>query len=214
MSGIARRRAAAAEEGSPAYRERQEAVRRAAAAVFRRRGFQATRLADIAEHAGVDRASLYYYVGSKEQLFEDVIAPSVEANIAEAEKWAAEGGPAAARLRRLIVSLMCSFENRFPALYVFVQEDLDKLEASGQPDSAWVRSLASWNAQYFAIVKKLVSQGLADGSIATRLPAGVVAHSVIGMLNYSHHWFEPNGLMDAEELGEALAALILDGLAR
>ena len=75
MSEIAKRRAAAAAsaENNPAYREKQEAIRRAAGKVFHQRGFHATKLNDVAESAGVDRASLYYYVGSKEQLFRDVV---------------------------------------------------------------------------------------------------------------------------------------------
>ena len=69
QSGIGRRRAAALAEGSAAYAERRAEIIAAAAKVFREKGYRGTSLADVAESLDTDRASLYYYIGSKEELF-------------------------------------------------------------------------------------------------------------------------------------------------
>jgi AcrR family transcriptional regulator len=214
MSEIARRRAAAAASAdtNPAYREKQDLIRKAAGRVFHQRGFHAATLNDVAGEAGVDRASLYYYVGSKEQLFRDVVSEAVTANIETAEAIAAESGSAADKLTRVIRGLMTSFEQNYPYMYVFVQEDFAKLgEGTGQ-DSEWVAAVQGWNSRYFGIVRGIIKAGIDTGEFSSPLPAGILTHCVIGMMNYSNVWFRPQELLDADEIAKGMSHLILTGL--
>jgi TetR/AcrR family transcriptional regulator, cholesterol catabolism regulator len=68
MSELSRKRQRAGQTPSRNYITRRRALIRAAAEVFRIKGLSGTSLHDISEAIGVDRASLYYYFGSKEQL--------------------------------------------------------------------------------------------------------------------------------------------------
>jgi TetR/AcrR family transcriptional regulator, cholesterol catabolism regulator len=216
MSSIGSRRAAAAAAAAdiPAYQERRDAIRAAAGRVFHRQGFAATKLTDVAEEAGMDRASLYYYVGSKEQLFREVVSDAALANIVEAERIAETEAPARERLARLIASLMTSFERHFPYLYVLVQEDFQKLNHhADETDSEWMTVLRDWNDRYVNAVKSVVSQGLRSGELRSSLPPGIIANALIGMVDSSHMWFRPNGMMDAAEIGAGMADMLLDGLA-
>lgn len=58
---------------SKAKRQRRQALLEAALDCFYQRGFQATRLEDIAEQAGVSKGTVYLYFDSKEQLFAGLI---------------------------------------------------------------------------------------------------------------------------------------------
>ncbi|MFF3892574.1 TetR/AcrR family transcriptional regulator [Streptomyces sp. NPDC001812] len=213
MSDIGRRRAARAAADDPAYTEKVMAIREAAVRVFRAKGLRVASLNDVAEEVGMSRASLYYYVGSKEELFRDVVSEAVTANIESAQKVVAQPLPASRKLARLIELLMESFERHFPYLYVFVQEDFSKI--GGDTETAtgsWETTIREWNQQYFDLVKQVVAEGIADGDLRTALPAGVIANCVIGMTNSSHAWFRPNGLMDASEIGAGMAQMVLTGL--
>ncbi len=53
----------------------QEKIFNAATAVFEEKGFAAARMQEIADHAGINKALLYYYFHSKEQLFGAVFQP-------------------------------------------------------------------------------------------------------------------------------------------
>ncbi len=55
----------------------EEKIKIAAANVFVRKGYAATKTRDIAEEAGINIASLHYYYRSKEKLFEIVIGESL-----------------------------------------------------------------------------------------------------------------------------------------
>jgi len=218
LSEIAKRRkaAAATAETNAAYAERVALIRQAASRVFHERGFHATKLNDVAEAAGLDRSSLYYYVGSKQQLFRDVVSEAVSANIASAESVLAEQITAVEKVERLITDLMRSFERHFPFMYVLVKEDVKKLGSEGngssKGDAEWLSTLRDWNERYFAVVRQIIREGLADGSLKSALPAGVLANCLIGLVNSSGAWFAPGGPMDAEEVGAGMAQLFLSGL--
>jgi AcrR family transcriptional regulator len=49
--------------------KKRDALVQAAAAVFAHQGFSGTRMADIADHAGVGKGTVYEYFDSKEELF-------------------------------------------------------------------------------------------------------------------------------------------------
>ncbi len=68
----------------------REAVLTAALELFLQRGFAATRVADIAERAGVGKGSVYLHVRNKQELFAAVIDAGVIARIEQAEMVAGD----------------------------------------------------------------------------------------------------------------------------
>src|SRR6202012_1971689 len=85
-SNIGRRRAAAAEGGRENYAGRRAEIASAAAALFRERGYRRTSLAGIADAIGTERASLYYYFSTKEEILNEAVTSLVLANTAFIEE--------------------------------------------------------------------------------------------------------------------------------
>lgn len=208
-SGIGRRRAAARDEGSRAYRDRRAEIVEAAAAVFKTNGYRGTKLGDVAEALGLDRASLYYYIGGKEELFHEVVGGAVEANAATAEQILAGPEPAPEKIRRLIIGLMVSYAENYPFLYVYIQENL----GVSRDRSAWSREMRRHNKRYENAVVAIVQAGIDEGALRTETPAWVIAYGIIGMVAWSNRWFNPNeSSVPAEEIGAAYAEALLAGL--
>jgi TetR/AcrR family transcriptional regulator, cholesterol catabolism regulator len=209
-SGIGKRRAAARDEGGAAYHERRTEIVRAAAEMFKRNGYRGTKLGDVAEAMNLDRASLYYYVGSKEELFHEVVGGAVEANADSAEAILAGPGTAPEKLRALITGLMVSYGETYPFLYVYIQENLGTVS----PDrSDWAREMRRHNKRYENAVVAIVQAGIDEGSLQTGTQAWVVAYGIIGMVAWSNRWFNPNeSAVPAEEIGAAYAETVLRGL--
>ena len=91
----------------PQRKRRKEArpseLTAAALALFVEKGFAATRLDDVASHAGVSKGTLYLYFDSKEDLFKAVIAEGIVPRIAEAVQYIGGfEGTCVALLRQLI----------------------------------------------------------------------------------------------------------------
>jgi AcrR family transcriptional regulator len=208
-SGIGRRRAAARDEGGAAYQERRTEIVAAAAQMFKRNGYRGTKLSDVAEALGLDRASLYYYIGSKEELFHEVVGGAVEANAAAAEEIRDGPGTAPEKLRRLIVGLMVSYAEAYPFLYVYIQENLGPV----RDRSPWAREMARHNKRYENAVVAIVQSGVDEGTLRTDTQPWVIAFGIIGMAAWSNRWFNPvESSVPAEEIGRAYADTLLRGL--
>ena len=82
QSGIGKRRSAAKEDSSANYQAKRQEIAEAAVRVFNRLGFERASMQAVADDLGVDRGSLYYYIASKEALFDEVVRTVVERNLA------------------------------------------------------------------------------------------------------------------------------------
>ena len=210
LSGIGRRRAAAKGEGSRAYQERREEIKQAAGELFKQHGFRGTSMGQVAEALDLDRATLYYYVGSKEELFDDVVTKAVRANVEVAESILNRDGPAPGKLRDLITSLMSSYADNYPFLYVFIQENLSHVDRTR---SAWSKEMRGLNKRYEDIVVEIIQQGMDEGTIRPVADAWVQAYGLIGMVAWTNRWFNPGkSPVDAATIGEAYASVLLNGM--
>jgi AcrR family transcriptional regulator len=213
MSKLNTRRNSRAAAGKTLYVDRKELIRKAAGNVFLRKGFLATKLSDIAEEANMDRASLYYYVGSKQDLFEDIFTTAVEGNIKIAEAVEQEDLTSIEKLTKLIIMLMESFEDKYPYFFIFVQEDLKKIETMKDPkNEKWLTTSKLLSKQYFEILNRIIADGMEKGEIRSVMPPRLIAHSLIGMMTSSSQWFRPNGIMKAKEIGAGMARMVMSGL--
>ena len=80
-SGIGKRRSAAKEEATLAYQTRKKEIAEAAVRVFNRDGFKGASISRVAAELKIDRASLYYYIASKEELFDEILREVIERNV-------------------------------------------------------------------------------------------------------------------------------------
>lgn len=207
-SGIAKRRATAKAEASKHYVSRRNDLIRAAALVFKSKGLSETSIDDIAQAAGVDRASLYYYVASKQELFEEVVYGAVLANIETAEKILASDDPAPEKLKNLIEQVMIAYGEHFPHIYVYVQEDAARIKGSGK-NKGRIQDL---QRRFDRALIAIIEEGIESGEFRSDISPRITAFGVIGMFNWSHRWFTPDGPVSAKEVGKEFADLATSGL--
>jgi AcrR family transcriptional regulator len=208
-SRIGQRRAAAKSEGSEAYRRRRQEVIQAGAKVFKEMGYGRANLADVAAELGADRASMYYYFKSKQELFHEVVREAVEANVRLVEELRKASGTPAEKLERVIEALMQSYADHYPYLYVYIQEDMNKVTGG---DSAWETQTRALNRRFTDALVSIVEDGQKDGSLKRLASPEILTYGLIGMVNWSHRWFDPSRSMPADGVGQAYAAMVLDGL--
>jgi AcrR family transcriptional regulator len=208
-SEIAKRRAAAKSEASKHYIARRRELIKAAAAVFKEKGLAGTSLDEVGRVAGVDRASLYYYVGSKKELFEEVVLEAIVANVEMAERIRDGEDAPADKLHRLVEQLLVSYGEYYPHLFVFLQEDTAKLQTTHRRDGIDVVEL---HRRFDRAVIAIIQEGVEQGSFRADLPPRIAAYGIIGMVNWTHRWFNPDGPVGADEVGKAFAKLAIEGL--
>jgi TetR/AcrR family transcriptional regulator, cholesterol catabolism regulator len=210
-SDIGRRRGKALQKGSESYQEKRREIALAAAHVFNERGFGATSLSAVADALGMDRATLYYYISNKQELFDEVVREASERNIAAAESARAADGPPLDRLRLVITELMSSYAANYPLLYVYLRENLSAVDPDRTDWSKYMRGLSH---RFEDAVIAIVQEGIDNGSIRPLASARVLAFGVLGMLGWTNRWFVPDRSPEsAETIGTAFAELVVRGLA-
>ena len=173
-------------------------------------GFRATTLAEIGHKAGMDRATVYYYFGSKEELFRECVRLSVDANIAECERIAADDSLGAKeRLRAVIIQLMLAYDRYYPHMYVYIQEEMERI-ASEKSD--WAQQIMTQTRTYERIVLSLISELMKKGELRDDIAVSIAANAIFGMLNWTHRWYQPGGPHSAEEIADGFCKIFFGGL--
>lgn len=210
-SGIGSRRSAARDHASVAYELRRTEIVAAAGALFRKRGYQGTTLAGIADAVGTERASLYYYFAGKEDMFDSLVTERVLQNLAMAERIRDSDDQPSEKLRSLVVHLMESFAEHYPFLYVYLQQNMAHVAPKRK---AWAGYMRDVNRRFENTVIDIVEQGVADGSFRIRGEPRITAYGILGMVSWTHRWFNPGSTsITAREIADSYARVLISGIA-
>lgn len=213
-SGLSRRRQSAQIEGGAVYRSKRNELLQIAGEVFKEKGYEAATLNDIAVRFGTDRAAIYYYFSGKEELFQEVFQATakkvLDENLAEAIRVGGLTIAAHEKLRLLIELQLTSYEANYPYVYVYMQEDMGKIEFQS---TSWAKEMVRKTRRFEEIVTEVIATGMREGEFRTDLPAPLVVKALFGMVNWTHRWFKPGGRRySAEQVIDTFSALLFGGL--
>ncbi|GAC1574981.1 MAG: TetR/AcrR family transcriptional regulator [Sphingomicrobium sp.] len=208
-SQIGRRRKAAKTDSRASYQARRQEIVEAAARVFNRMGLTGASLSAVATELGIDRATLYYYFSSKEQLFDEIVRAVLEENDALARRIAESAISPSRKLRELIIAFMQSYANNYPLMYIYIREDLAHVS---EKRSTWSGHMRALNRSIEKSFITIIEQGFRDGSLRQIGSARTIAFGILGMLNWSHRWFRPDRSESAAEVGKVFAEFAMAGL--
>jgi len=210
VSNISRRRRSAQTEGSADYTAKRDELVKIAARLFKENGYKSTRLIDIAREAGLDRATVYYYVGSKEELFRETVENVLDAIMAEAMNLQQDSALSwLDRLHAIYIRLMISYEDNYPATFVYIQEQMHEV---GNEETAWAQEIMKKTRAFDQILLTFIQEAIASGDLRANIPPRLVENALFGMLNWTHRWFVPDGPMTGREVAEAFWSIFMEGM--
>jgi TetR/AcrR family transcriptional regulator, cholesterol catabolism regulator len=206
---MGQRRMVNSDASSAFYRERRKAIVDAAAATFQERGYGATTIAAIAEKLNTDRATLYYYFGSKQELFRQVVREVAKDAVEAAEAIASKAMPAGEKLREAFQSVLETYSSSYPYMHVFLQENFPVVHA---PEDDWNTEARDWAKRYYLAIRRIIQQGVDEGSFHLTLPLGVTTMGVLGTVNWAHRWYRPGRALSPKGIGDGFSRMLLMGL--
>ena len=215
-SGLAQRRRSAQVEGGAVYQAKRSELLQIAGDVFKEKGFEAATLNDIAARFGTDRAAIYYYFASKDEIFQEVFQATakkvLDDNLAEATQIAALDVSARERLRKLIELQITSYEANYPYVYVYIQEDMGKVVFQA---TSWAKEMVSKTRRFESLVTSIINSGIKAGEFREDLSVPLVVKTLFGMVNWTHRWFKPGDRKySAKQTVDTFSAIFFDGLSR
>jgi len=182
---------------------KREAVIRAAAREFNRKGYHNTSLDDIAARLEVTKPTVYYYVTSKEQLlFECFVAgvAQIRAAFREVRHLAV---PARERLNAVLRHYGEAVAAEFGWCMVRA-EDQDLSPAMS-------RHIKALKSEIDQGIRRLIREGVQDGSIQPCDPK-LTAFALAGALNWIAHWYREDRSLTGAQIADAFVRMFEAGL--
>jgi TetR/AcrR family transcriptional regulator, cholesterol catabolism regulator len=178
----------------------------AAAKVFRTKGYHAATVRDIAEEVGILKGSLYHHFESKEALLYLVVKEPIAQMYRTMGKIAAADGTATEKLRRAILAHLEAFDRHYPHLFVYLRER--------EAVKRRFRELIGFSPkEYERLWQQILREGVESGEFRSDLDIPVASYGLLGMLNWSYKWYDPQGRLRVGEVADEFIALAVAGLA-
>jgi AcrR family transcriptional regulator len=185
------------------YLARRLEILRAAGREFHVRGFAETGMRDIAAAAALSPANLYNYFCGKHDILFFCQDNSLDRMIAALDKTRRMRASAAIKLRMVIVShLRCVLDEVEGSAAHFLTSALPPRQQ---------RYLVAKRDKYEEGVRNLIVAGMRSGEFAA-CDAALAVRAILGGLNWSVQWFNPEGLLTAAEIAERFADYLIRGL--
>ena len=182
---------------------KREAVIRAAARAFNRKGYHNTSLDDIAATLEVTKPTVYYYVSNKEQLLFQCFLAGVEQIRAAFLEVKDQEAPARARLNAVLRHYGEAVASEFGWCMVRA-EDQDLSPAMS-------RHIKALKSEIDQGIRRLIREGVQDGSIEPCDPK-MTAFALAGALNWIAHWYREDQSLTPAEIAAAFVTIFEGGL--
>lgn len=186
--------------------KKKEQLESTATSLFQERGYAATSMRDMAQALGMEAASLYSHIKSKEEILQNICFRMADRFFAtmESELLEAELLSASEKLERAIVAHIKVITEDCPASAVFFTEWRHLSEP-------FLSDFLQMRNRYEGIFHQILKEGIASGEFV-ELDEKFAVLTILSALNWTHQWFKPSGPQTAEEIGHRLARTMLNGL--
>lgn len=184
-------------------RTRKREILLAASEVFRRRGFHAAGMREIAAEAGMTVGNLYYYFSSKEALLAFCQEDTLDGLLALAGRISELDLQAEQKLYLLVLGHVLWLNEEIPGSLAHLEVDA----LQGRLRSRLLRK----RDRYEAAWRGLLDEGC-RGRRFRPVDPKVTAFAMLGAVNWTVRWFRPDGERSAEEVGRAFAETMVRGV--
>lgn len=192
-------------EGAAAKRAPRDEIVSETIRLFSEHGYSSTSMRDIADAVGLLPGSLYAHISGKEDLLADIVESGIDKFIAASREAFAAEDTADARLRRAIQGHMQivadSADHMRVALHQWKYLTGERRER-----------VVAKRREYEGLFLKIVREGIKHGEFGKKVDARIAVLTVIGTLNWTSEWLSPNGSKSPEQVGNAIADVLLSGL--
>jgi len=177
---------------------------RAAAQIFRDKGYHGASMQDIADAVGLQKASLYHHVSGKQEILAAILDEALDRLIADLQPIAESSQPPEERLRRAVRQYLLRVTASADLAAVLLLEHRS-LEPPLRQEHIQRRD------RYERLWRKIVHDGIASGAFAP-VDEATTTFALLGVQNWLITWFRPGGRLTVEQLADGFCDLFLDGL--
>ena len=173
--------------------------------LFATRGYTTTSIREVAEAMGIEKASLYYYTKSKDDLCYQIIRSAHERLWRNVTETVEKIEGAEARLLGLIVahvSVLLEHKNWFAV----ANEQINFLGAKKRSEIVELRD------RYEHFVRRILFDAQKAGLLRNDLPVRYLGFALLGTITHIYPWYQEDVDIEPHALAVLLADLFLHGI--
>lgn len=190
-------------EHKPVQPTTRQTIAEEATRLFRRKGYRATSLEDVAAEFGISRPALYYHFKSKRDILYTIYRGVSDILIKGASEIYAMDLPPGEKFRRLVRNHASTILNNADRMAVYYDEEAEL----GEAERADVRNT---RRRYTQMLIEVYRQAVESGHCVD-LPPKMAVNIIIGACNWAYKWYDPAGAATPEEVTNIVERLLMDG---
>jgi TetR/AcrR family transcriptional regulator, cholesterol catabolism regulator len=184
----------------------QERVFDAAAELFWTKGYAVATTREIAASLGIQQASLYHHVASKENLLCQLCVTPLKQLLTAVESAVNESDCAEGRIR-ILISTHLSALLQYRTRHALMLKEMRALSGARR------RQVVGLRKRYERLVLAILEDGQSAGFVRKDVPAKYLCLALLNILNWAILWFRADEALSAEQLAEIFARTYIDGAA-
>ena len=174
--------------------------------LFDKKGFSKTSIQDIVDTIGVTKGTFYYYFKSKQELLMDIHLNYIKELLAEqAVILNDEYLSSKVKINKLIHLIIRNIKIHGKSARVFNREFKHLSEKQ-------LKLINDYRKEFRINLEQLFSEGINKGEFRDDLRIDIVIFGILGMVNRSYQWYNPDGEVSEDELVSIYMELILNGI--
>jgi AcrR family transcriptional regulator len=184
--------------------DRRAQIAAAAARLFAERGYAETSMRDIAAAVGMGLGAMYYHIDSKEELLARIHEEYVGSIVVELERICAQDLSAVDALHaagELMMRHLHTYRDHMVAFFT------EQRRIRGERFA----EVAARRRDFERLVEGLLQRGVDEGTLRAH-DLRLTTLAILGMFNYGHQWYRPDGRLAPEEIGRGFIDLVLRGV--
>lgn len=185
--------------------ERRSEILRLSAELFADRGYHNTSMQDIAEAAQIQKASIYYYYKSKDDILSEILEMGVQSLLADGRAALQSSDDPREKLRELLRAHVRNLRRYFHQVIVFLSV---RRALGGRPEFS---PYFEWRREYDKMYVDVIREGQQQGLFRDD-DAQVMAFAILGSYNWLVQWWRPDGRLSIDEIHEILVGMALRAL--
>jgi AcrR family transcriptional regulator len=183
---------------------RRDQVIQTAAELFREKGYVGSSMRDLAQMLGIEAASLYSHIRSKEEILHILCFEMADKFRDSLEKVENTNTTWSAKLKLGITGHIAVMADNLTASAVFMNEHRHLSEPS-------LSKFLRLRINYVNRFKNIIAQGIESGEFV-KVDTKLAVMTLFSSLNWMPHWYDPEGIIDPIQLGNQLADMLIEGL--
>jgi AcrR family transcriptional regulator len=184
--------------------EKEDQLLEAATHLFKEKGYHSTSMQELADAVGMQKGSLYYYIEGKEDLLNRLMERATSFMAAQIDEIYASDLPPARKLRWALETHAVNMMEHLDLVAVYLHE------YRNLPPERLAEALAI-RKHYEQVLMQILEDGIASGEFRA-VNVKMAVFGMLGMLNWTHQWFTPDGSLSSTEVATTLTDLALRGI--